>query len=111
MNSEGRANTGPVDFFYLLKRRKVSFHQWCQSLGIQTKEDFFQARSQVVKQGEFYFPQEMIDLDNSLPEALEVAVQPEFTRTPTLPPPSLLEPSVGEETPVPPRKNKKQVSS
>lgn len=111
MNNEGRANTGPVDFFYLLKRRKVSFHQWCQSLGIQTKEDFFRTRSQVEEQGEFYFPQEMIDLGNSLPEALEVAVQPELTRTPTLPPPALLEPSEGEETPVPSRKNKKQVSS
>lgn len=111
MNSEGRANTGPVDFFYLLKRRKVSFHQWCQSLGIQTKEDFFRTRFQVEEQGEFYFSQEMIDLGNSLPETPGTTVQSEPTRTPTLPPPSLFEPSEAKGMLVSTRKSKKQVSS
>jgi hypothetical protein len=84
MNKEGRANTGPVDFFYLLKRRKVSFHQWCQSLGIQTKEDFFQTHSRIESEGEYFFPQEMIDLGNALPAAIETAVKQKPTKTPTL---------------------------
>lgn len=111
MNNNGRANTGLVDFFYLLKRRKVSFQQWCQSQGIQTKGDFSQVRIHVEGQGEFYFPEEMVQLGESLPEALETISEHLETRAPTLPPPSLPEPSEAEETGSSSRKNKKTVSS
>ena len=68
MSTDGRPNTGPLDFFYLLKRRGVSFERWCQSVGIKTRKDFVEIQQKIEAQGEYFFPKEMLDLCSNLPQ-------------------------------------------
>jgi hypothetical protein len=111
MSTDGRPNTGPLDFFYLLKRRGVSFERWCQSLGIRTKTDFLQKKSEVESQGEHFFPPEMVVLANALPEPQETPSTKELVRIPTIPPPASPDPVEAQEEVVSPKKAKKTVST
>lgn len=111
MSTDGRPNTGPLDFFYLLKRRGVSFDRWCQSVGIKTKADFLQKKTQVEAQGEHFFPHEMVALGNALPEPQETSLTQEGVRIPTIPPPTSPDPAEAQEEAVAPKKAKKTVST
>lgn len=57
-----------LDYFYMLKRRRLSFEKWCQSVGIRTVKDFFEVKQTIEAQGEFFFPKEMVDLGFALPQ-------------------------------------------
>lgn len=111
MSTDGRPNTGPLDFFYLLKRRGVSFERWCQSVGIRTKADFLQKKTEVEAQGEHFFPSEMVALGNALPVPQETPPTKERVRTPTIPPPTIPDPVEAQEEAVSSKKAKKTVST
>lgn len=111
MPSEGRPNTGPVDFFYLLKRRNVSFERWCQSVGIQTREDFNLRKMLIETAGEHFFSPELVALGNALPSHQEPTQEIQLVRTPTLPPSALPDPSEVQESSSVSKKAKKQVIS
>lgn len=111
MSTDGRPNTGPLDFFYLLKRRGISFDRWCQSVGVRTKAEFLLKKSELEASGEHFIPTEMVVLGNALPDPQEAVEPQEPTKTPTLPPPSLPEPVEPQEEAIPSKKTKKSVST
>ena len=111
MSTDGRPNTGPLDFFYLLKRRGISFDRWCQSAGVKTKADFLLKKTELESSGEHFIPAEMVVLGNALPDPQEALEPQEPTETPTPRPPSLPEPLDFQEEVIPSKKNKKLVST
>lgn len=63
-----RANTGPMDLSYLLKRRRVAFDRWCMEHGITTKEHFETVKNSIEAHGEFFLGEEMLKQGQALPE-------------------------------------------
>lgn len=74
----GRANTGPVDFLHLLKRRRVSFERWAENEGIRSQDAFKAWREGVEAHGEFFISPELAALALTLPVTLTspVTVEP-----------------------------------
>lgn len=68
-----RANTGPMDLSYLLKRRRVAFDRWCLEHGITTKEHFETVKKDIEAHGEFFLGEEMTQKGLALPEKVLVA--------------------------------------
>jgi hypothetical protein len=110
MSHDGRPNTGPLDLFYLLKRRNISFSQWCKSCGIETKTDFQRVKTNTEALGEYFLPPEMTVLAGSLPDALESPAEPVPAQPPSETPTAIAEASQPQETTVPTKKQKKSVS-
>jgi len=74
MNFKEKPNTGPLDLLYILKRRNITFEQWCRSTGIQSKTDFQKLKTDLEAAGEFFLPEEMNVLAQALPEPSEEAL-------------------------------------
>lgn len=106
-------SVGTLDFFYLLKRRRISFQRWCQTEGIKTREDFFKVKTRIEEAGEYFIPQEMINLGFGLPQGQQILLQgikpAEKGRVPTIPPPASPEPSEAQEDHKPAKNTKKEV--
>lgn len=60
--------TGPVDFLYLLRRRKSGFTEWCEAERIVFQQDFEKIREKITFGGEFMISDEMEDLISRLPK-------------------------------------------
>ena len=111
MPTSGKPNTGPVDFFYLLKRRNVSFAEWRLSVGVITKTDFLNKKAEMEAQGEFFFSEEFLALGNRLPEAQESITTTPPTRAPTMPAPAPDAGTKSQETVSERKRPKKRVNS
>lgn len=72
---EGRPNTGPIDFYHLLKRRRVEFSRWADQEGIKNQEEFQAWKTSIEAKGEFYLSEEFLVASQSLP-AREVPPEP-----------------------------------
>lgn len=74
MTTDGRPNAGPLDLLYVLKRRKISFEQWCRSNGIETQQHYQEVKTAVKQLGEYFFSPEMDDLATHLPESKALVI-------------------------------------
>lgn len=68
MATDGRPNSGALNLFYVLKRRNITFEQWCRSNGIATKQHYQTFKSAMEQHGEYFFSPEMNDRASTLPE-------------------------------------------
>jgi hypothetical protein len=74
MATDGRPNSGALNLFYVLKRRNITFEQWCRSKGIVTKQDYQGVKSVMEQLGEYFFSPEMDELASTLPESEAILV-------------------------------------
>lgn len=81
---DGKANSGPLDFLFLLKRRRVSFDRFCENEGISSREAFLTKVAELESSGEFYVSEEMRQLGlERFPEAQEGTEPEALTDSPS----------------------------
>ena len=90
-------NSQPLDLYYILTKRRVSFERWCLEQNVLTQEDFQAFVEANNAKGEYTLSKHFLSLGLALPK------RPSLSRTPTLPPP----PPVEEENSVETKKRKK----
>jgi hypothetical protein len=71
--SVNSSDIGPIDLLYLLRRRRISFAQWCKTSGIETRTDFNNYRFKIesTPNPEYFISEEMVALGETLPSEIE----------------------------------------
>lgn len=106
---DGKANTGPLDFFFLLQRRKVSFDRYCENEGISSREDFLKKIAEIERSGEFFVSEEMKQVGlGRFPEPHQDPGPQSWTEMPFTPSESSPEPLEGQEE-APSRKKRTRI--
>lgn len=67
-----RANKGPVDFFYILGRRRINFQEWADRTGIVTKEQFIEWKQALEEAGEYFVSPQASEEGLKLPSRVEL---------------------------------------
>jgi hypothetical protein len=90
---DGKANSGPLDFFYLIKRRKGTLEGFCTQNGIKTFQQFQDWATSLEAQKEFYVTAASFDAAKALlqasespPEAQSTEATVEYLADPVEPP-------------------------
>lgn len=97
---DGTSNSGPLDFFFLLKRRRVTFDRFCENEGISSRQEFLAKVAQLESSGEFFVSEEMKQAGlGRFPEAHEAPGPQSWTKLPFTPGSSSPDPSEAQEEP------------